>query len=138
MVTSHRRQIRWAALAAVAFLAPRESYGQQPSTVQAEPRPAPPFESLVELAGVLGEAHAARSACAGEDDQTWRGYMQQMLDLEGPSGSGRGALTSAFNQGYRRQIRMTPSCTPDTRAQEAEIAARGRALSDRIARDYLG
>ena len=86
----------------------------------------------------VGEAHAARSACAGESDQTWRGYMQQMLDLEGASGERRAGLTSAFNQGYRRQIRQNPSCSPDVPAREADIAARGRALSDRIARDYLG
>lgn len=138
MIVSRPRRRLCAVLLAVAYLVPAEGHGQQPSATQVEPKPAPSFESLIELAGVLGEAHAARSACAGEDDQTWRGYMQQMLDLEGPSGSNRGALTSAFNQGYRRQIRITPSCSPETRAQEAAIAARGRALSDRIARDYLG
>src|SRR5262249_59871414 len=107
----------WAALA---FL-----LAASPTTAQAQETPAaggPPIEVLVSLAETLGQAHAVRSVCNGDKDQTWRDYMMNMLAIEAPSGPRRSILTSAFNRGYRSQNGRTSSCSSDMRQIEAEIA----------------
>ncbi len=95
------------------------------------------LETLVELAAVLGEAHAIRTVCNGDGDQTWRNYMMSMIDLEAPSGPRKSTMTSAFNRGYRAQSGRTSSCSSDLVQVEAAIAARGRALADAVAGSYL-
>jgi uncharacterized protein (TIGR02301 family) len=98
----------------------------------------PPLETLSELAELLGRAHAIRSACNGDSDQTWRTYMFNMLAIEAPSGSPRkAALTGAFNRGFRDQAARSGRCTADSQRAEAEIAARGRALAETVAGSYL-
>lgn len=97
-----------------------------------------PIDVLSDLAETLGQAHAIRSLCNGDDDQTWRNYMFTMLNMEGPSGSPRrAAMTSAFNRGFRTQQGSAKSCTPDMPRLEAQIAARGRALAETAANSYL-
>jgi uncharacterized protein (TIGR02301 family) len=97
-----------------------------------------PLDILVDLAETLGEAHAIRSLCNGDQDQTWRNYMFSMLNMEGPTGSPRrSAMTSAFNRGFRTQSSRNRSCTPDMPGLEAQIAARGRALAESVAATYL-
>ncbi len=98
----------------------------------------PQFSSIVDLAETLGEAHAIRSICNGDSDQTWRNYMQNLLDTEAAGGGQRRSmLTSAFNRGYRTQSGQHKACTPDLRQVEAGIAAHGRVLAESIARSYL-
>ncbi|HBJ92478.1 MAG TPA: TIGR02301 family protein, partial [Hyphomonadaceae bacterium] len=41
--------------------------------------------TLTDLSRVLGQIHAMRVVCNGTDDQTWREYMLNMLDVEAPS-----------------------------------------------------
>ena len=97
-----------------------------------------PIDILVDLAETLGEAHAIRSLCNGDEDQTWRNYMFSMLNMEGPTGSPRrSAMTSAFNRGFRTQSSRNRSCTPDLPGLEAQIAARGRMLAESVAASYL-
>lgn len=97
----------------------------------------PSLQTLVELAGTLGEAHAIRTLCNGDGDQTWRVYMQNLMELEAPSGGRKSQLTSAFNRGYRSQSSQRSACTPELRQVEAEIAQRGLALAESAARSYL-
>ncbi len=97
-----------------------------------------PIEIVIDLAETLGQAHAIRSICNGDSDQTWRNYMFSMLSIEGPTGSPRrAALTSAFNRGFRTQQSRSTSCTPEMQQMEAEIAARGRRLAEAVAASYL-
>jgi uncharacterized protein (TIGR02301 family) len=95
----------------------------------------PPLQTLIELASAIGEAHAIQTICNGDGDQTWRNWMMNLLDLEAPANPRRSQLTSAFNRGYRSQ--NARSCTPDMVAEQARIAARGRALAESVVRDYL-
>ena len=98
----------------------------------------PSLDTLVELADLLGRAHAIRSACNGDADQTWRNYMFNMLAIEAPGGSPRkSALTGAFNRDFRDQAARSGKCTPDSQREEAQIAARGRALAETVAGSYL-
>lgn len=97
----------------------------------------PSMQTLVDLAATLGEAHAIRTLCNGDGDQTWRVYMQNLMELEAPSGARKSQLTSAFNRGYRSQSSRRNACTPELREVEAEIAQRGLALAESAARSYL-
>jgi uncharacterized protein (TIGR02301 family) len=139
---SRVRLIHAAVLAAAASLAlaAAPAAGAQEVTAP-EPAPAAPsgpsVAALTDLAAILGEAHAVRSACNGEGDQTWRNYMLDLLDFEAPGGARRSSMTSAFNRGYRAQRGRMDGCTPDAPQLEAAIAARGRQLSDAIAQTYL-
>jgi uncharacterized protein (TIGR02301 family) len=109
-----------------------------PAAAQESPIREAPIDVLVDLAETLGEAHAIRSVCNGDQDQTWRNYMFSMLNMEGPTGSPRrSAMTSAFNRGFRTQSTRNRSCTPDLPGLEAQIAARGRALAESVAASYL-
>jgi uncharacterized protein (TIGR02301 family) len=98
----------------------------------------PSVQALSELADLLGRAHAIRSLCNGDSDQTWRNYMFNMLAIEAPSGSpNKSALTGAFNRGFRDQQARSGKCSADSPREEAEIAARGRALAETVAASYL-
>jgi uncharacterized protein (TIGR02301 family) len=111
--------------------APFQAHGQQ------SPAPGPPVQILADLAETLGQAHAVRSLCNGDADQTWRDYMTNMLAIEAPSGPLARTLTSAFNRGFRAQSGRTRTCTSDMPQVEAQIAARGRALAEMVAASYL-
>ncbi len=118
----------------VTGLATAPAQAQEAAPFQPTP---PPLEFLVEMAEILGQAHAIRTACNGEGDQTWRAYMMEMMSIEAPSGNRRSELTRAFNQGYRSQSRRARSCTADLAETEAQLAERGRMLADTITRIYL-
>jgi uncharacterized protein (TIGR02301 family) len=114
-------------------------FAGSPALAQEEPAASGPrIETLADLAEVLGEAHAIRALCNGDADQTWRNYMQNLLDMEAPGGGQRrAALTGAFNRGYRTQSSQRKTCTPDLKQVEAQIAARGHVIADSIAKSYL-
>jgi uncharacterized protein (TIGR02301 family) len=126
-----------ASACAGALLLGMAAHAQPPET---EPPPEPraaPLHLISELAETLGRAHAVRTVCNGDQDGTWRNYMLNMMSYEAPSGPRRAALTEAFNRGFRSQTRDTPDCNDASSRIEAGIAARGRELSDTIARTYM-
>jgi len=126
-----------AALAAALLATGAASAQQPPQTAPAPSAAGPDFNMVLELASTLGEAHAIRSICNGESDQTWRNYMLGLMEIEAGTPQRRSALSSAFNRGYRTQEKNVGGCSPAMTAVEAEIASRGRALSDQIAKSYL-
>jgi uncharacterized protein (TIGR02301 family) len=90
--------------------------------------------TLEALAGVLGEAHALRQACA-PDDQMWRSRMQRLLEVEAPDAAFAAALAARFNGGFDLRRREFAKCDPRASRVEAEVAARGRTLADALARE---
>jgi uncharacterized protein (TIGR02301 family) len=99
----------------------------------AEPAPPAPRQAkLLQLAFVLGEAHALRQACAPED-QTWRSRMQRMLEVEAPDTADEAALAQRFNDGFAARRAQFPRCVPLAAAAEAKIAAEGKALAEALA-----
>lgn len=110
-----------------------------PASAQEPSRPTAPghWPAVLELAQVLGQAQWIRILCNGDEDQTWRTYMQDMLELEGHEGGQHTQLVSAFNQGFRQMRASYRTCTEDMKAVEGRLAARGKDLSDQIARSYL-
>ena len=91
-------------------------------------------QTLLELAGVLGQSHALRQACEGEGDQFWRARMIRLIDVEAVDPEFVRRLKAAFNAAFEATREDFPGCGPATRAAEAEAAARGRALSRGLSR----
>lgn len=109
--------------------------GPAADRVLAAPAPRSPDQrqTLIDLAYVLGEVHALRAACQGAEDQAWRSRMSRMLEIEQPDAAFRRRLVDTFNTGFAVRQADTPTCRPDTAAQERAAAVRGRALAQRLA-----
>jgi uncharacterized protein (TIGR02301 family) len=90
-------------------------------------------QTVVDLAYVLGEAHALHRACAGREDNTWRGRMSRLIQVEAPDPSYRQALMARFNAGFVARSAEFPTCTLKAAAAERAAAERGRALARRLA-----
>ena len=87
---------------------------------------------LVDLAYVLGEAHALRQLCAGPSDQFWRDRMLKMMDAESTDRAFEQRLRETFNTGYiARQAQFT-QCSPQSRDAETRVAAQGQILAKRL------
>jgi uncharacterized protein (TIGR02301 family) len=86
-------------------------------------------QALVDLAYMLGEAHALRQACRGLDDQTWRTRMSRMVAIEAPEDALKRRMVDSFNAGFMLRQAEHPVCGPDVTEAEREIAARGRVLA---------
>jgi len=95
------------------------------------------WAAVQELAQTLGQAHWIRILCNGDQDETWRRYMQDLLELEGREGDQHTALVGAFNQGFRSLRTTYKACTDDMKVAEGKLAAHGKDLADQLARSYL-
>jgi len=90
-------------------------------------------QRLLDLAYVLGEAHALRQACAAED-QAWRSRMRRLIEVEAPDRALETRLAERFNAGFLARRAEVPTCTPRAAKQEAEVARKGQALAESLAR----
>jgi uncharacterized protein (TIGR02301 family) len=97
------------------------------------PRSPAQRQILLDLAYALGEVHALRAVCQGPQDQSWRARMTRMIEVEQPDEAFRRRLIDGFNAGFVTRQAGTPVCGADTPAQERALAARGRALAQRLA-----
>jgi uncharacterized protein (TIGR02301 family) len=86
-------------------------------------------QTLIDLAYVLGQSHALRQACAGGRDQYWRDRMSRLVATEQPDPDFDRRLKESFNTGFAATQAGFPRCAARTRREEAEAAARGRALA---------
>lgn len=90
------------------------------------------------LAAVLGKAHGVRHTCKGTHDQYWRQHMIELLTLEAPDrGALRDSLVRAFNSAFQRTQARYPLCTTEAVRAEADYAAEGREIADRMAAYYF-
>ncbi|GHA93718.1 hypothetical protein GCM10009069_16010 [Algimonas arctica] len=94
--------------------------------------------SLVEaLAKNLGQMHYLRTLCFGEDDQQWREYMSDMLDIEAPGDTSKQReLTQAFNAGYYLEKKRHSVCSQSVSADVAALAENGRSVSRMLGDPY--
>lgn len=90
-------------------------------------------QALVDLAYVLGEAHALRQVCHGRQDQYWRDQMIGLVDAEQPDATMERRLRETFNTGFATRQSEFPACTPAARRAEAAAMRRGRGLAGRLA-----
>ena len=91
--------------------------------------------ALVQLAYDLGEAHALHRLCAGPADATWYGRMQQLEAQEAADEGFRRRLVDSFNAGFAAGSSEFPACSPQSRAAERAVAARGSTLAQQLAAD---
>jgi len=98
----------------------------------AQERPPPERQTLLDLAYTLGESHALRQACSGEDDQYWRDRMVRMTDTEAADEAFDGRLKQQFNSGFATRQTEFPSCSPASKRAEQAVARKGQALSTRL------
>jgi len=103
--------------------------------VPAAAQPADPQarQQLLDLAYVLGEAHALRQACK-PDDQYWRSRMRRVLEVERPDAAFAGRLADRFNTGFSVRKAQHPACTAKARAELKAVARRGRDLAYGLSR----
>ncbi len=87
---------------------------------------------LIDLARVLGQAHALHRVCAGPADDTWRARMGRLLEVEAPSETLKAKLTESFNTGFASKEAQAKDCKAATVAEQA-VAQKGAALSRRLA-----
>jgi len=87
--------------------------------------------SLVEaLSKNLGQIHYLRTLCFGPNDQKWRDYASQMMDVEAEGDEERRRqLIRAFNAGYYQEKERHDSCSNEVSVDVAALAENGRHIS---------
>lgn len=86
-------------------------------------------QTLLELASVLGEAHALRTLCEGKGDQSWRNRMARVTELEQPDEAFRARLVERFNTGFVGAGAAHTTCDARAKADIRAVASRGRDLA---------
>lgn len=94
-------------------------------------------QRLLGLAYALGESHALRQACEGEDDQYWRARMMRLTEVEGASEAFEAQLRERFNTGFASRRGEYPVCDDASRKAEARAARRGQALALKLAQSMI-
>jgi uncharacterized protein (TIGR02301 family) len=116
-------------LVAFAVLALAAPVAAQEAPAQPRGRSPAARETLVDLAYVLGQAHALRTLCEGEGEQYWRARMARLSELERPDEAFREQLFESFNTGFVTAQAAHPRCDRTARAEAVNVAARGRDLA---------
>lgn len=119
------RLMRFTIAAALALAIAAPAAAQEREPVQRQ--------TLLDLSYVLGEAHALRQICNGEDDQFWRDRMMSMLSAEDADFNFSERLRGAFNTGFVGRQARHLQCSSEVRQDEALVSARGQALARRLA-----
>jgi len=124
-----------AALAALCLLVLASSAAAQtppagPAAPAADPRQR---QQVIDLAYVLGQAHALHRVCAGSEDNTWRGRMSRLMQVEAPDSAFRARLMASFNAGFVASNAQYAQCSDKSAQAERTAAERGRDLSRRLA-----
>ena len=98
----------------------------------AQERAPPERQTLLDLAYTLGESHALRQVCSGEDDQYWRDRMVRMTDTEAADEAFDGRMKQSFNAGFATRQTEFPSCGTASKKAEQAVARKGQALATRL------
>ena len=102
-----------------------------PGAVLGQDRDPTSRQALVDLAYVLGQAHALTQLCdAG--DQHWRSRMLAMVETEGGDHGFAERLRGQFNTGYISGQSQFTACSAESRRAQSEVAGRGAAISKRL------
>jgi uncharacterized protein (TIGR02301 family) len=86
-------------------------------------------QRVIDLAYVLGEANALHRVCAGTEDNTWRGRMARLMQVEAADAAFRARLTASFNAGFLARNAEFAVCTDKSALAERTVAERGRELA---------
>lgn len=94
-------------------------------------------QRLLDLAYALGESHALRQACEGEDDPYWRARMMRLTEVEKGGEALEAQLRERFNTGFVSRRGEYPVCDDASRKAEARAARRGQALALKLAQSMV-
>ena len=89
-------------------------------------------QTVVQLAYVLGEAHALHRLCAGAADATWYDRMERLEAQEASDEAFRHRLVDSFNAGFASRQAQFPACGRASETAERRVAAEGGALARRL------
>lgn len=94
--------------------------------------------SLVEaLSKNLGQLHYLRTLCFGEDDQKWRDYARNMMNIESKASTeNKSRLVRAFNAGYYQEKARHSECNKSVSVDVAALAENGRHIASMLADPY--
>jgi uncharacterized protein (TIGR02301 family) len=87
---------------------------------------------LIDLAYVLGQAHALHRVCAGPTDDTWRARMEKLLAVESPGEAMKARLSESFNAGFTARPASAQDCKAAIAAEQA-LARRGAEMARTLA-----
>lgn len=90
--------------------------------------------SLVEaLSKNLGQLHYLRTLCFGSDDQKWRVFAQDMMNIENKNNSAdKSRLVRAFNAGYYQEEGRHTKCDRSVSVDVAALAENGRHIASML------
>jgi len=94
--------------------------------------------SLVEaLSKNLGQIHYLRTLCFGPNDQKWRDYATNMMDIESDGDDERKRqLVRAFNAGYYQEQERHDACSNQVSVDVAALAENGRHIASMLGDPY--
>lgn len=87
---------------------------------------------LMRLAEILGAIHYLRELCSGDDGQTWRNAVDQLVKTEGTTALRRATIAQRFNLGYRSYRRTYRKCTPSANTTIARFFKEAVEISDEL------
>jgi len=96
------------------------------------------LNSIVEAMSMnLGQLHYLRTLCFGQNDQKWRNYASQLMDVEAPlNDERRRNLIQAFNKGYYLEEGRHKDCNQAVSLDVAALAENGRNLANMLGDPY--
>ncbi len=78
----------------------------------------------------LGQIHYLRTLCFGTNDQKWRNYASDMMDVEAANDSARRSqFIRAFNAGYYQEQDRHSQCSASVGVDVAALAENSRNLA---------
>lgn len=78
----------------------------------------------------LGQIHYLRALCFGSNDQKWRNYANDMMQIEAPdSQERRSQFIRAFNAGYYQEQERHSQCSNKVSVDVAALAENSRNLA---------
>jgi len=90
--------------------------------------------SLIEaLSKNLGQMHYLRTLCFGPNDQKWRDYASQMMNVESTNDpEARRMLIRAFNAGYYQEQARHSQCNQSVSIDVAALSENGRHIASML------
>jgi uncharacterized protein (TIGR02301 family) len=101
-----------------------------PSAPAGDPEAKPYDQQVFQLAELLGAVHYLRELCGGDDGQTWRNQMRELVSAEGTTALRRARLVDSFNKGYRGYARTYRSCTKPALQAIDRFMEQGASIAD--------
>lgn len=96
------------------------------------------MNNLVEaLAKNMGQMHFLRTLCFGENDQKWREFASEMMNIESDDDvEEKRGLIRAFNAGYYQEQNRHSECSSSVSVDAAALAENGRHISTMLSDPY--